>query len=78
MKYYIGIIIAAVGLLLLGVSSLVLFGTFIYDLIKTDLSFFSIILDALMNVTITGLSGLILLITGLVIRDWGWNSLHIK
>lgn len=71
MKYYIGIIIAAVGLLLLGVSSLVLFGTFIYDLIKTDLSFFSIILDALMNVTITGLSGLILLITGLVIRDWG-------
>lgn len=71
MKYYIGIIIAAVGLSLLEVSILVLFGTFICDLIKTDLSFFSIILDALMNVTITGLSGLILLITGLVIRDWG-------
>ena len=35
LTFYVGATLAAIGLLLLGVSNLVLFGTFIYDMIKT-------------------------------------------
>ena len=67
--FYIGAIIAAIGLVLLGVSNLVLFGTFIYEMIKTDLSFFQILFDSIKNTFAFIVGGIILLFGGLFIRD---------
>jgi len=68
-KFYFGGILIIIGLILTGISTLVLFGTFIYDLVKTDMSLINIFLDAIGNWISIGITSLILIILGAIIRS---------
>lgn len=58
-----------IAVILFGISNITLIGTVIYDILKTDMSFWSIICDAVINWLVTALSATFALILAIFISE---------
>ena len=67
-RFYFGGFLILIGFVIAGLGTLTLFGTAVYDLVKTDMSFWQIIWDSVTNWLIIGFSGVAIGITGVMIR----------
>lgn len=67
-RFYFGGVLIIIGIILVSLGTLTLFGTAIYDLVKTDMSFWQIIWDSVTNWFIMGFSGVAIGIAGVGIR----------
>lgn len=68
MRFYIGATIAIVGIILLALGNITAIGEFVYNLIKTDLSFLTILWESIKTWFLVNIVGGALLIIGLLIR----------
>ena len=67
-RFYFGGGLIIIGVILVSLGTLTLFGTAIYDLARTDMSFWQIIWDSVTNWLIIGFGGAAIGIVGVIVR----------
>lgn len=68
MRFYIGATIAIVGIILLALGNITAIGEFVYNSIKTDLSFLTILWESIKTWFLVNIVGWVLIVVGLIIR----------
>ena len=68
MRFYTGAAIAIIGIILLALGNITAIGEFVYNLVKTDLSFLTILWESIKTWFLVNISGGVLLVIGLIIR----------
>lgn len=68
MRFYIGAFIAIIGIILLALGNITAIGEFVYNLVKTDLSFLTILWESIKTWLLVNFIAAVLLVFGLLIR----------